>query len=250
MTASEQLQRLSGARCDGCKLSASYGHPDSLLFVGNLSYTFSPEELLRLFQPHGHILRCFVVCSVATGLSKGYGFVEFSSRDEAAQAKLQLATKVVGQRSIRVDFADNGMQTCEDLHSRTLFVDRLPKGFLDDDILRDRFTNFGIVNFCQVSYVTMTMLRKLSIVTVDFVHSQVALTSSGASRGFAFIDMSTWQEAEAAQSSCNGASLSGHEMRVSFGMPCRPGACILQHKNSINIPFCVSMYTLYVCGGC
>ena len=92
-----------------------------------------------------------MVCSVATGLSKGYGFVEFSSRDEAAQAKLQLATKVVGQRSIRVDFADNGMQTCEDLHSRTLFVDRLPKGFLDDDILRDRFTSFGIVNFCQVS---------------------------------------------------------------------------------------------------
>ena len=189
-----------------------------------------------------------MVCSVATGLSKGYGFVEFSSRDEAAQAKLQLATKVVGQRSIRVDFADNGMQTCEDLHSRTLFVDRLPKGFLDDDILRDRFTSFGIVNFCQVSNACHCdlMLRKLSIVIVDFVHSQVALTSSGASRGFAFIDMSTWQEAEAAQSSCNGASLSGHEMRVSFGMPCRPGACILQHKNSINIPFCVSVCTVCV----
>ena len=75
---------------------------------------------------------------------------------------------------------------------------------------------------------------------------QVALTSSGMSRGFAFIDMSTWQEAEAVQEHCNGAVLSGHEIRVSFGMPCRPGACILQHKNSINIPFvsvcvCVSI---------
>ena len=82
---------------------------------------------------------------------------------------------------------------------------------------------------------------------MDFVHSQVALTSSGASRGFAFIDMSTWQEAEAAQSSCNGARVSGHEMRVSFGMPCRPGACILQHKNSINIPLCVSVCTHCMC---
>ena len=66
---------------------------------------------------------------------------------------------------------------------------------------------------------------------------QVALTSGSASRGFAFIDMSTWQEAESAQASCSGATLAGHEMRVSFGMPCRPGACILQHKNTISIPF-------------
>ena len=69
--------------------------------------------------------------------------------------------------------------------------------------------------------------------------------SSGVSRGFAFIDMSTWKEAESAQENCNGAVLSGHEIRVSFGMPCRPGACILQHKNSISIPF-VSV-TLCVC---
>jgi hypothetical protein len=212
--ASEHLQRLSSARYDGCKLSASYGHPDSLLFVGNLSSSFSREELLQLFKPHGRVLRCFVVCSPSSGLGKGYGFVEYSTRDEAAQAKLALATKVVGQRSLRVDFADNGMQTCEDLQSRTLFVDRLLKSFVDDDIIRDKFSTCGIVNFCQV-----------------------ALTANGVSRGFAFVDMSTWQEAELAQERCNGAVLSGQEMRVSFGMPCRPGACILQHKNSISIPF-------------
>ena len=76
--------------------------------------------------------------------------MEFATRDEAAQAKLALATRVVGQRSLRVDFADNGMQTCDDLQSRTLFVDRLPKGFVDDDALRDKFSTCGIVNFCQV----------------------------------------------------------------------------------------------------
>lgn len=163
--AAEQLLKLNSSRLEGCKLSASYGHPDSLLFVGNLSCTYTSDDLYRLFQPHGDILRCFVVCSLSTGLSKGYGFVEFASRDEAAQAKLQLATKVVGQRSIRVDFADNGMQTCEDLHSRTLFVDRLPKGFVDDNILRDKFSNFGIVNFCQV----MSTYNPLYIITVLIV---------------------------------------------------------------------------------
>ena len=148
--ASEQLLGLNSARYDGFKLSATYGHPDSLLFVGNLACSHTNQDLQRLFRPHGDILRCFVVCSLSTGLSKGYGFVEFSSRDEAAQAKLQLATKVVGQRSLRVDFADNGMQTCDDLQSRTLFVDRLPKGFLEDDVLRNKFSTYGIVNFCQV----------------------------------------------------------------------------------------------------
>ena len=74
----------------------------------------------------------------------------------------------------------------------------------------------------------------------------MALTASGVSRGFAFVDMSTWLEAESAQEHCNGAVLSGHDIRVSFGMPCRPGACILQHKNTISIPF-VSWLCVRVC---
>ena len=104
---SEEMQRLSSARYDGCRLSTTYGHPDSLLFVGNLSTSFSREELLQLFRPHGKVLRCFVVCSPSSGLGKGYGFVEFSTRDEAAQAKLALATKVVQYLqlvSIRLNF--------------------------------------------------------------------------------------------------------------------------------------------------
>ena len=55
-----------------------------------------------------------------------------------------------------MDFADNGMQTCEDLQSRTLFVDRLPKGFVDDEIIRDKFSTCGIVNFCQVGRVSIS----------------------------------------------------------------------------------------------
>ena len=144
------LALLSSAKFEGHKLSTSYGHPDSLLFVGNLPYPYTSKGLSKLFQPHGDILRCFVVSSTHTGLSKGYGFVEFARREEALQAKQQLATKVLGLRSLRVDFADNGMQTCEDLQSKTLFVDRLPKGFKDDAVLRGFFCEYGTVNFCQV----------------------------------------------------------------------------------------------------
>ncbi len=132
------------------KLVASYGHPDSLLFVGNLPYTYTREDLLKLFDNCGEIIRCFIVCSVETGLSKGYGFVEFSTRDEAMLAKQENATRVIGLRSLRVDFSDNGMQTVEDIHSQTLFVDRLPKGFVEDGTLTEYFSHYGTVNFCQV----------------------------------------------------------------------------------------------------
>ncbi len=94
-----------------------------------------------------------MVCSTLTGLSKGYGFVEFARREEALVAKQEMANKVVGARNLRVDFADNGMQTCPDLQSRTLFVDRLPKGFRNDGKLRELFSKHGTVNFCQVGLI-------------------------------------------------------------------------------------------------
>ena len=46
------------------------------------------------------------------------------------------------------------------------------------------------------------------------------------------MDMSSSKEAEHAQLACNGGTFRGHEIRVSFGMPGRHGACILQHRNN------------------
>ena len=97
--------------------------------------------------------------SIVTGESKNYGFVEFLTREEAMAAKQKMATKVVGSRSLRVDFADNGMQTCEDLHSKTLFVDKLPKGLKDESKLKEMFEECGTVNFCQVSEQPITHLQ-------------------------------------------------------------------------------------------
>ena len=127
-----------------------YRPHDSLLFIGNIPYSYTRQNLLRLCAPHGEIIRCLVVCSEETGLTKGYGFVEYARKEEATKAKQMLATTLVGQRNLRVDFADHGMMTCSGLQSCTLFVDRLPKGFYDDNLLRAHFSRFGIVNFCQV----------------------------------------------------------------------------------------------------
>ena len=56
------------------------------LYVGNLDYGVSSSDLERLFASHGTVESAQVVDDRATGKSKGFGFVEMSSGDEAQAA--------------------------------------------------------------------------------------------------------------------------------------------------------------------
>ena len=104
-------------------------------------------------SPFGPIERLFLVRSFFTGESKGYGFVDYIDRESATQAKQQLmskASKYVGGRILRVDFAEANLSTYEDLHSKTLFVDRLPRDFTNAEALKELFSQSGAVTFAQV----------------------------------------------------------------------------------------------------
>lgn len=56
------------------------------LYVGNLSYDTSSDELQQLFAAHGSVSSAEVIIDRSTGRSKGFGFVEMSSDDEAQAA--------------------------------------------------------------------------------------------------------------------------------------------------------------------
>ena len=74
---------------------------------------------------------------------------------------------------------------------------------------------------------------------------QVAVNAqTGMSRGFAFVDFTTSEDAEKAQDTLNGSELEGSHIRVAFGTPGRSGAGILssQQKN-----VCVQLQTIPVC---
>ncbi len=58
------------------------------LYVGNLAYTVSDSDLLRMFEPHGTVQSAQVIMDRDTGRSKGFGFVEMGS-DQEAQAAIQ-----------------------------------------------------------------------------------------------------------------------------------------------------------------
>ena len=56
------------------------------LYVGNLSYSTTDQELQELFAQHGTVQSANVVTDRYTGRSRGFGFVEMGSGEEAQQA--------------------------------------------------------------------------------------------------------------------------------------------------------------------
>src|SRR3954464_9674800 len=56
------------------------------LYVGNLSYTVDSSELEQIFGQHGTVVSAQIINDRDTGRSKGFGFVEMGSDDEAQAA--------------------------------------------------------------------------------------------------------------------------------------------------------------------
>lgn len=56
------------------------------LFVGNLPYSVDENRLRELFAEYGSVLSAKVITSEATGESRGFGFVELSTGEEAKRA--------------------------------------------------------------------------------------------------------------------------------------------------------------------
>ena len=59
------------------------------LFVGNLPYTTTNEDLAEFFAKYGEVLSAAVIMDRATGRSKGFGFVEMTNDPEADAAIAQ-----------------------------------------------------------------------------------------------------------------------------------------------------------------
>ncbi|MBD3391238.1 MAG: RNA-binding protein [Chitinivibrionales bacterium] len=74
------------------------------LFVGNLPFRATEDELRTFFEPMGAVHEVAIVTDRQTGRSRGFGFVEMD--DEAADAAMaQLDGKEFNQRNIRISEA-------------------------------------------------------------------------------------------------------------------------------------------------
>jgi len=75
------------------------------IYVGNLPYSTDGAQLQQLFGAYGTVVDARVITDSNTGQSKGFGFVEMSTEDEARSAIAGLNGTMLGQRALRVDEA-------------------------------------------------------------------------------------------------------------------------------------------------
>ncbi|HEY0008652.1 MAG TPA: RNA-binding protein [Tepidisphaeraceae bacterium] len=75
------------------------------LYVGNLSYNTDSSELQELFSAFGQVQSAEVIADRETGRSKGFGFIEMSTEEEAQAAVNGMNGKEIGGRSLTVNEA-------------------------------------------------------------------------------------------------------------------------------------------------
>jgi len=75
------------------------------IYVGNLSYQSTEDELRDLFAEFGDVVSAKLIVDKFTGQSKGFGFVEMSNNSEAQKAMDELNGRDVNGRSITVNQA-------------------------------------------------------------------------------------------------------------------------------------------------
>ncbi|MBM3450655.1 MAG: RNA-binding protein [Armatimonadetes bacterium] len=75
------------------------------LYVGNLAYGVANDDLQQLFAPHGTVVSADVITDRDTGRSKGFGFVEMSTDQEAQAAIAACNGREIEGRNITVNEA-------------------------------------------------------------------------------------------------------------------------------------------------
>ena len=72
------------------------------IYVGNLSWQMTDEDLRTLFEQYGSVTSAKIVKDKVSGRSKGFGFVEFEDNEEGKAAEKALNGSEMGGRTISV----------------------------------------------------------------------------------------------------------------------------------------------------
>ena len=75
------------------------------IFVGNLDFNTSEDELRKLFEVHGQVDRVSIMTDRDTGRSRGFGFVEMTSAEDGEKAIAALNGNQIGGRTLNVNEA-------------------------------------------------------------------------------------------------------------------------------------------------
>jgi len=75
------------------------------IYVGNMSYDVTEEDLQQLFEEYGPVSKATIINDRDTGRPKGFGFVEMENQADGEQAIQELDGSAVKGRDIKVNEA-------------------------------------------------------------------------------------------------------------------------------------------------
>lgn len=75
------------------------------LYVGNVPFDTTEDDLHKMFSAHGQVVSAKLITDKATGRSRGFGFVEMNTEEEAKAAIEKMNKAKVGDRELTVNEA-------------------------------------------------------------------------------------------------------------------------------------------------
>lgn len=168
---------------------------EMLLCVARIPFHYTEDDFYNLVKTYGEIKTYFLMISEKTGKSKGYGFVQYNNKEHALAARNALNDKIVDAFRLVCDWLDSSHLTLKSLHSKCLYVDKLPPNFRD-----------------------MGEFRKVFAKVVNPPYCQIAL-KNGCPLDWGLVEYLTAEDAELAQVSCNNHILRNQPIRVVYYIP-------------------------------
>ena len=168
--------------------------PGTRLFVGGIPREITTEQIRDLFEKHGTIKDCFLPAGDGTA-NKGFGFITFSSKDEATAAIGSLNGHKLGGRRIAVKDADDdskkGDNKRKNPEGTKMYVGNLPFKATEESITK-HFEGTATINGMALA--------------TD--------RNTGKPKGFAFIWIAEGDKGEEIVAKMNGSELMGRKIKV------------------------------------
>jgi len=174
------------------------------LYVGNLDYNTTEDDLREAFTPFGNIIKIFMPLDRESGRPRGFGFVEYDSRKDAEAAIAKMDQAQLGSRNLRVNESKprverpaggGGGFNASGSAEVKLYVGNLSYNTTEES-LRESFAQSGDVTDCSL----------------------VTDRDTGRPRGFGFVTMPS-ADAQKAIEALNGQELDGRTLTVNEAQP-------------------------------
>jgi len=142
------------------------------LIINYLPPDLDSARLRNLFERFGTITNCKVVLDHETGLSKGYGFVKFQTKDQAEKAIVKLNHYQIGSKTLKVSYARRtskprgGDSGSGKVQHTNLYIANLDKN-IDSGDLQQHFSSCGYIVQCRVLKDEQGATRRIGFVRYD-----------------------------------------------------------------------------------